>query len=124
MSKLPEIILNAWKTQSGAPVMTTVDKNGVSNSIYVKSISIFNNEKITIANNYFDKTFQNIINGCSGNFLFITEEYKPYQLKGTYEYLTEGPEFDDMKTWNPAKHPGHGVAVLKIEEIYSGSTKI
>ncbi len=124
MSKLPKILLEAWQSQTGAPVMTTVDKIGVSNSIYVKSVSIFNNEKIIIANNYFDKTLKNIKSGCSGNFLFITDENKPYQLKGTYDYFTEGPAFDDMKTWNPSKHPGHGVAVLTVEEIYSGSNKI
>jgi len=85
---------------------------------------VFNEETIIIANNYFDKTFKNIENGCFGNFLFITDEKKPYQLKGKYEYLTEGPEFDDMKTWNPSKHPGHGVAILTVENIYSGSTRI
>ncbi|MCK5757705.1 MAG: hypothetical protein KAH14_01335 [Clostridiales bacterium] len=124
MSKLSQVLLDAWQTQTGAPVMTTVDENGVSNSIYVKSVSIFNDEKIIIANNYFDKTFKNIENGCLGNFLFITDERKPYQLKGNYDYFTEGPAFDNMKTWNPSKHPGHGVAVLTVREIYSGSNKI
>ncbi len=124
MSKLPKIILEAWKSKIGASVMTTVDKKGVSNSIYVKSVSIFNNENIIIANNYFDKTFKNIEQGCTGNFLFITDERIPYQLKGTYKYLTDGPAFDAMKTRNPSKHPGHGVAILTVDGIYSGSTKI
>ena len=120
MSKLPEILLNAWQTKTNPPIMTTVDENGVPNSIYVKGVSIFNDEKIIIANNYFDKTLKNIKNSCLGNFLFITDERKPYQLKGTYEYFTEGPAFDNMKTWNPPRHPGHGVAVLTVQEIYSG----
>jgi hypothetical protein len=29
-----------------------------------------------------------------------------------------------MKGWNPTKHPGHAVAVLRIEEIYSGSEQL
>lgn len=124
MSKLPKLLLDAWKSKTGAPVMTTVSKNGISNSIYVLSVSIFNEEQFIIANNYFDKTFKNIEQGCNGNFLFITDQRTPYQLKGTYEYLTEGPAFDAMKKHNPPKHPGHGVAILTIDEIYSGSTKI
>lgn len=124
MTRLPQEILTAWTAKSGAPVMTSVDKNGTANSIYATCVSIYNDEKILVANNYFDKTLKIIKDGCKGGFLFITDENKAYQLKGTYTYLTEGPEFDDMKSWNPSKHPGHGVAVLKIEEIYSGSRKI
>ena len=29
-----------------------------------------------------------------------------------------------MKTWNPTTHPGHGVAVLTVDEIYSGADQI
>jgi len=55
---------------------------------------------------------------------FITKEDKSYQLKGSFDYLTEGKIYDDMKPWNPAKHPGHAAAALRIEAAYSGAEKL
>lgn len=124
MNKLPQIILNEWSHKTGAPVVTTVDEEGNTNSIYATCVSIYNDEKILIANNYFNKTLKNIEKGCKGNFLFLTEDKKGYQLKGTYTHYTQGDMFDDMKTWNPETLPGVGVAVLEVTEIYSGSKKI
>jgi uncharacterized protein len=124
MEKLPKIILDEWSKKTGASVMTTVDKEGNSNSIYATCVSIFDDEKILIANNYFNKTKINIENSCKGNFLFITEDNKGYQLKGTYIHHSEGHIFDDMKKWNPESLPGVGVAVLEVSEIYAGSEKI
>lgn len=124
MAKLPKTILDEWQKRVKGPVITTVDESGVTNSIYATCVSIYEDEKILVANNFFDKTLKNIQNGCKGNFLFLTEEGKAYQLKGTYTHYTEGKMFDDMKSWNPVSLPGVGVAVLDIEEIYSGSNKI
>jgi hypothetical protein len=81
-------------------------------------------DKIVIADNYFDKTRRNIFQGSKGSVLFMTEANKPYQLKGSIEYHTEGEIFNDMKKWNPCKHPGHAAAVLVVEEAYSGAEKL
>jgi hypothetical protein len=67
---------------------------------------------------------ENIKSGSKASILFITKEKKSYQVKGHVEYSTEGLLFDDMKTWNPEKHPGHGVLALKAEEVYSGAKKL
>jgi hypothetical protein len=56
--------------------------------------------------------------------LFITKEGKSFQAKGSLEYHSQGELFDFMKTWNPKKHPGHGAAVLNVEEVYSGKEKL
>ena len=40
------------------------------------------------------------------------------------DYQKEGSIFEDMKKWNPTKHPGHAATVLKVEEVYSGSKKL
>lgn len=124
MTKLPEEILAAWAEKTGAPVMTTINESGIVNSIYATCVSVYKEKKILIANNYFKKTLENVADGCKGGFLFITGDNRSYQLKGSYSYSTEGPEFIDMKSWNPSKHPGHGVAILDVEEVYSGSRKI
>lgn len=77
-----------------------------------------------VADNYFDKTRKNIKAGPKGAALFITSDKKAYQLKGSLEYHTAGPEFDDMKRWNPPTHPGHAAVALIVEEVYSGSKRV
>ncbi|MBN1686300.1 MAG: pyridoxamine 5'-phosphate oxidase family protein [Spirochaetales bacterium] len=124
MANLPERIEKAWENKEGPLVFTTVDKKGTPNAIYATCVSKYDGSTILIADNYFDKTKKNIQNGSKGSVLFITAEGKSFQLKGTIEYHTKGPLFDDMKKWNPEKHPGHAAAALKIEEAYSGAEKL
>ncbi|MBU8901245.1 MAG: pyridoxamine 5'-phosphate oxidase family protein [Victivallales bacterium] len=124
MAKLPKIVSEAWENCKGAVVLTTVGTNGIANSIYATCVSKYDEETIVVADNYFDKTRKNIIAGSKGVLLFITEDNKAYQIKGSIQYCTEGVLFDDMKKWNPEKHPGHAVAVLKVEEVYTGAKKL
>ena len=125
MAKLPKEVSDAWENMKGALVLTTVDSNGIANSIYATCISKFDEETIVVADNYFDKTRKNILSGSKkGVILFITNEDKAYQIKGSLEYHTDGAIFDDMKNWNPEKHPGHAAAVLKVEEVYKGADKL
>ena len=124
MPAIPESVRKAWDDRDGAAVLTTVDKDGVPNSIYASSVSMFGDDKIVVANNYFDKTMKNIESESSASILFITSEKKSYQLKGALEYYSEGEIFDDMKKWNPERHPGHGAAVVLVGSIYSGAEKI
>jgi predicted pyridoxine 5'-phosphate oxidase superfamily flavin-nucleotide-binding protein len=124
MSTLPEDVGKAWNDRKGPVVFATVDEAGVPNAIYATCVSKFNEGTIVIADNYFDKTRKNILAGSKGSVLFITDEGKAFQIKGTIEYHKEGSIFEDMKKWNPSKHPGHAAAVLKVEEVYSGSKKL
>lgn len=125
MTTLPQNVLDAWEQREGPVVLATVDSNAAPNIIYAKCVSIFGNNRIVIADNYFDKTKANILNGSTkGAVLFITEDSKAYQFKGKLEYHTEGEIFDDMKTWAPDKHPRHAAAALVVEEIYSGAEKL
>ena len=112
MSKLPENVRTYWDNREGAVVFTTVDKNGMPNSIYATCVSIYNDEMVVVANNYFDKTIKNIEAGCKGSVLFITKDWKSIQMKGSIAYYQDGPVFDDMKKWNPEKHPGHGCCYI------------
>ena len=86
-------------------------------------MSKLSEEIIVIADNHFDKTRKNIFSGSKGSILFITNEDKSFQVKGTIEYHKEDKLFEDMKKWNPTKHPGHAATTLKVEEVYSGSIK-
>ena len=124
MRNLPDTILTEWEKKDGPVVLTTVDTQGVPNSIYVKYVSLYHGEKVLITDNYFEKTRQNILDKSSGSVLFLTTDNRSYQIKGPLEYHTDGELFADMTTWTPEKHPRHAVAVLVPEEVYSGSKKI
>ena len=124
MTKLPEIVKTSWENRDGALIFTTVDEKGMPNAIQATCVSIYNDEMVVIANNYFDKTIKNIEAGSKGSVLFMAKDGKTIQIKGCVKYFEDGPVFDDMKTWNPEKHPGHGAAAVIIEEVYSGAEKI
>ncbi len=124
MSILPEKVSEAWDNRKGPVVFTTVNSDGEPNSIYVTCVSKFDEETILIADNFFSKTRKNIMSGSKASVLFITDEDKAFQVKGTIEYHMEGVFFDDMKTWNPDTLPGHAVAVVKVVDIYSGAEKL
>lgn len=124
MPALPEEVSKAWENRKGPIVLTTVDKEGTPNAIYATCVSKYSEDTLVIADNYFKKTRTNILAGCQAALLFITEEGKSYQIKGEIEYHTEGIIFDDMKQWNPHKHPGHAAAALKVEHVFSGAEEL
>ena len=124
MAALPEKVSKAWEDREGPIVLSTVNEDGVPNAIYATCVSKFGEDTMVVANNYFSKTLKNILAGSKGSILFITKGRKSYQIKGSIEYHKEGIIFEDMKKWNPEKHPGHAAAALKVEEVYSGAEKL
>ena len=124
MAALPEEVRKAWEDRKGPIILSTVNTDGIPNAIYASCVSKFNEDTIVVANNYFSKTLENILAGSKGSILFITKEGKSYQIKGSIEYHKEGSIFEDMKKWNPKKHPGHAATALKVEEVYTGAKKL
>ncbi len=124
MSSLPSDVLQAWEDRDGPAIFATVNAEGLPNIIYVGCVSLFGDDRLVVADNYFDKTRKNLLTGGKGSLLFRAADGKAYQVKGTLEYHTEGEVFDDMKNWNSPKLPGHATAAIRIEEVYSGATKL
>ncbi|MBW2563452.1 MAG: pyridoxamine 5'-phosphate oxidase family protein [Deltaproteobacteria bacterium] len=124
MAALPEKVSKAWEDREGPIILSTIDGDGIPNAIYATCVSIFSEDTVVVANNYFSKTLKNILAGSKGTILFITKEGKSYQIKGSIEYHKEGSIFEDMKKWNPKKHPGHAAAALIVEEVYTGAEKL
>jgi hypothetical protein len=124
MAKLNEKILKEWENRQGPIVFTTVNEAGVPNSIYATCVNNYNDEFLVVADNYFDKTKNNLMVNQEASILFYTKDDNAYQVKGTVEYLKSGVIFEDMKKWNPEKHPGNAAAALKVREVYSGSEKV
>lgn len=125
MASMPEAALEAWNNRNGPAVLATVSPEGVPNIIYVGCVGALGDDRLVVADNYFDKTRKNLCadGGCPGALLFRSEAGKAYQVKGPLEYHTEGEVFEDMKKWNTS-HPGHAAAVLRVEEVYSGADKL
>ncbi|MEA2102786.1 MAG: pyridoxamine 5'-phosphate oxidase family protein [Thermodesulfobacteriota bacterium] len=124
MSVLPETVMKAWDNRKGPVSFATIDPKGIPNVIYATCVSRFSEDTLLIADNYFDKTRANILSGSRGSILFITNDDEAFQVKGVVEYIKEGEIFDDMKKWNPQKHPGNAVAALKVDEVYSGAKRL
>lgn len=124
MKTLPKSVIEAWNEREPIAILTTVSPSGTPNAIYVGVIGLFDDSTLFIANNYFDKTKQNILNQSQASLLFITKEKKAFQIKGSIELQEQGPIFDEMKRINPEKYPGHSVAVLHIEEVFSGAEQL
>ncbi len=124
METLPEKVRQAWADREGPAILTTMDADGTPNAIYASAVGMFGDGRIVVADNYFDKTRRNIQRGSRASILFMTKQRKAYQVKGVLEYHTSGPVFDDMKKWNPPKHPGRAAAALAAEAVYSGAERI
>lgn len=117
-------IWNEWENKEGPCVFTTVDGSGNPNAIYVTCIRKYDDDTILIADNYFDKTRENLKHGSRGSVLFITGDKKAYQIKGSVAYQESGELRDYIKDCLDPKYPVVAVAVLTIEEIYSGAEKL
>ena len=125
MTMLPESVSKAWDSMEGPAVFTTVSEDGTANSIYVSCVHKFSEDKLVVADNFFNKTRANILAGSKGVLLFLTKDGKSFQVKGTIDYLTTGEIYDDMKNnWLDTKYPGHAAAVLNVEDVFSGAEKL
>ena len=124
MTMLPNIVSQAWEKRQGPIVLATAATGGAPNAIYATCVRRYAEDKFVVADNYMAKTRANVLAGCKGTLLFITEDGKAFQLKGTFSYETSGPIYADMKGWLDIRHPGHAAVVLHVEQIYSGSTQL
>jgi len=124
LKALPNEVSTAWKNRKGPIVFTTVSKDKIPNAIYATCVSLYDENTLLIADNYFSKTRNNINQNSLASVLFITEKNKSYQIKGKIQYHVRGKYFEDMKKWNPEHLPGYAVAIVKIDEVYSGAKKL
>ena len=124
MPDLPPEVSKAWDHHNGPIVLVTVDQNGRPNAIYATCVGKFGNDTLVVADNFFDKTRRNILQGSQGAILFITKDNKAFQVKGKLAYHRSGAIYEDMKKWNPPQHPGHAAVALTVEEVYSGAQKL
>ena len=124
MSTLPQAFLDAWEQREPRMILTTVNTSGEPNAVWVLCVKKLDDQRILIANDFFNKTLTNIQAGSKGSLLMIAPEREAYQIKGSLEYFTEGPIYQDMKEWLDPKFAGVGAVILNIESIYYGAEKV
>ena len=120
--KIPKSIQKIFKEDSAVAFGTaTLDGNPNINMIGIKKIQ--DDETIILADNYFNKTLANTKKNNKGTILTKRAEDKLwYQLKGTYEYINEGPEYEALKQWAKSikeTYPAKGMVIFKVEKIYN-----
>lgn len=120
MFKLPTKVREAWSKMSGPAVLTTVDGDGMPNTIYVSNMTLFEDGSIGIADGAFCKTRANILAGSPGNFLFLTAD-AAYQLKGRFSYHKEGSVMENAQSWANQTFPIQAIAVFHPESAYHGA---
>ncbi len=123
MPHLPPEALDIWNHHVGPAILSTVDPDGQPNTVYVGQVR-FEGDRFLIADVHFDKTRRNIAAGSTGSLLFITEDTRACQVKGTLTTLTSGADYDRVRYWLNDKHDLHAAVALSIDTVYRGADKL
>jgi predicted pyridoxine 5'-phosphate oxidase superfamily flavin-nucleotide-binding protein len=125
VAQIPEDVTSAWQQKNTPAVLSTVDDEGIPNVIYSAFISLYGEDAFAITDHFFNKTRDNILRGCKGAVLFLSEDGKSsYQLKGTFEYHEDGEIYEQIRDSMPPQLPSRAVAILRVEDVYSGGKRL
>ena len=106
-------------------VFATASKSAIPNINVIGIKQIEDDETVLLADNYFDKTLANLKVNSEAAILTKNAEKKLwYQLKGTCQYVNEGPEYEKFKEWVKSKRetfPAKGMVIFKVKQIYNTS---
>jgi len=104
------------------PVATS-SKAGIPNVAPIAFVVLVHDDTIWLADNFMKKTLANIIeNPHVAIYLYDSESRKCFQIKGTVQVKTSGPDYEKMKTMVHEKKPGlpaKSLLVMKITEAFS-----
>ena len=123
MAQLPGAVKKAISKQEIFPVATS-NQDRVPNVVYIKYLRVVDGQTVLIADNFFNKTRNNILNNGKIVFAVRDDEKGSFQIKGTAERLTEGAMFDEVQKWVPDKLPRTAAVVMNVEEVYNGAERI
>lgn len=114
----------AFANLQGPCTLVTDGTEAPLNAIWVTNLKYLSTtSQVAICDNAFDKTRRNLLCGSRATFLLLTPE-GPLQIKGPVTYMTEGPEFEDAQAWGKQDFPLKGLALLQMEEVWSGAEKL
>ena len=130
---LPKEVLEAWENREAPAVLGTVSADGVPNIIYVGAIKLYKKTEydfistdcvFVVSDSAFLKTRKNILSSSNVSLLFISKDWKAFQIKGKVTYETAGAVFDSLSKWVDPKYASVGAAIINIEEVYCGAERL
>jgi len=130
MAKIPEELVELIKDQGAPKIVATVDQDGMPNVTVKGSLMPPDDETLAFADLYGGKsrTFTNLRETKQVSVLVFKFPFEPpflaYQVKGEFDrYLTSGPVFDQFAKVIKEVIGADitGVAIIKVESIYSQS---
>ena len=124
MSEVKNSVRKAWKERKGPVVFTTVGIDGNPNNIYSTDVNLYEDERFVIANKYIDRSMKDRLPDSQGTLVFVTKDHRLYLVKGDIHYEYGGENYKFMKSWSEDRHPGHGAAVVNINEVYENGRKV
>jgi uncharacterized protein len=120
--KIPQDIQKVMN-EDKAFAFATANKNGIPNINMIGIKKIEDDETVLLANNYFDKTLANLKENSEAALLTSKAEEKLwYQLKGTCQYLNEGPKYEEFRNWVKSQNetlPAKGLVIFKVKQIFN-----
>jgi hypothetical protein len=121
MVKVTAEIKELFTKQAVIP-MSTTDKLGNPNIIYVLMWWWKDDETLVVTDNFLNKTRKNIEENPKASFVcFSQEKGKSYQIKCTTKIETSGKLFDQghkMAIEYKPPLPGKAVVICKVTEVY------
>ena len=119
---MPPEVRETLAKQKPVPV-ATANKDGTPNVIFVGALKILDDENIMIADNFFYKTAQNLMENPKIAILcYNGETKKSYQIKGSVTLCEEGENFEQMRMWVHGineKLPAKACVMVKVTEIFN-----
>jgi uncharacterized protein len=104
------------------PVATS-SKAGIPNVAPIAFVVLVHDDTIWLADNFMKKTLANIMeNPRVAIYLYDPESKKCFQIKGTIQVKTSGPDYEKMKAMVHEKKPGlpaKSLMIMKITEAFS-----
>jgi len=123
MAQLTVEVKKAVSQQEVFPVATS-NQDRIPNVVYIKYLKVIDDQTILIADNYLNKTRDNILNNGKIAFVVLDGDKGSYQIKGTAERFEKGSMYDEVRNWVPERLPRTAAVVMNVEEIYNGAERI
>jgi predicted pyridoxine 5'-phosphate oxidase superfamily flavin-nucleotide-binding protein len=104
------------------PVATS-SKTGIPNVAPIAFVVLVNDDTIWMADNFMKKTLANVKeNPHVAIYMYDPDSKKCFQIKGTVEVKTSGPDYEKLKKMVHEKKPdlpAKSLLVMKITEAFS-----
>jgi len=102
--------------------VATASKKGIPNVAPIAFVVMVDDETLWLADNFMHKTLANVKeNPHVAIYIYDSDLKKCFQIKGSVEIKTAGPDYEKMKKMVHDKKPGlpaKSLLVMKITEVF------